>query len=293
MTDGILTPRSHRERHCDKGNVAVKILTEMKEQQETEMERRPTSALVRGLAQTYAELYRKAGINVSTELAEQQHARYAAALQRAGLSVGRVPADDAYPDCVFIEDTAIVKGERALLGRLTPHREGEGRGVERVLRQRHETLSLPAEALLEGGDVMHIGATTYAGLTGRTNEAGIRALREFLRPSGQRVVAVPVKDALHLKTVATYLGNDTLIAAQGFLDTSLFEVEEIIFTARDEAGAANCLRIADHLLISEGKPQTTRRLRAFADSHSVKLVPLDISEFEKGSGSLTCLSLIW
>jgi dimethylargininase len=266
----------------------------MKEQQETETKRRPSSALVRGLAQTYAELYRKQGINVQTELAERQHALYTAALQSAGLNVRRIPADDAYPDCVFIEDTAIVKAKRALLGRLTPHREGEERGVEIVLREeRHETLSLPAEALLEGGDVMHIGATTYVGLTGRTNEAGIEALREFLRPAGQRVVAVPVKDALHLKTVATYLGNETLVAAPDLLDTSLFEVEEIIFTARTEAGAANCLRIADHLLISEGKPQTASRLRAFAERHSVKLVTLDISEFEKGSGSLTCLSLIW
>lgn len=265
----------------------------MKEPQETEIKRRPRSALVRGLAQTYAELYREAGIEVSSELAEHQHARYMAALQSAGLSVEQVPADDAYPDCVFIEDTAVVTGERALMGRLTPHREGEERAVEGVLRQRHETLSLPAGALLEGGDVMHVGATTYVGLTKRTNEAGIEALREFLRPSGQRVLAVPVKDALHLKTVATYLGNETLIAAPEQLDTSLFEIEEIIFTARDEAGAANCLRIADHLLISEGKPQTARRLREFAGRHSVKLVPLDISEFEKGSGSLTCLSLIW
>jgi len=265
----------------------------MKEQQETETERRPTTALVRGVAQTYAELYRKQGINVQTELAERQHALYTAALQSAGLSVRRVPADDAYPDCVFIEDTAVVKGQRALLGRLTPHREGEERGVESVLREWHETVSLPAKALLEGGDVMHIGATTYVGLTRRTNEAGIEALREFLSPLGQRVVTVPVKDALHLKTVATYLGNETLIAAPDMLDTSLFEVEEIIFTARTEAGAANCLRIADHLLISEGKPQTARRLRAFAEKQGVKLVTLNISEFEKGSGSLTCLSLIW
>jgi len=261
--------------------------------EETEIQRRPSGALVRGVAQTYSELYRAAGINVSQELAERQHARYTAALQSAGLSVRQVPADNAYPDCVFIEDTAVVYGERALLGRLTTHREGEQRGVEDILRQRHETLSLPVGALLEGGDVMHVGRATYVGLTKRTNEAGIDALREFLRPLGQRVLAVPVHDALHLKTVATYLGNETLIAAPDLLDTSLFEIEEIIFTARGEEGAANCLRIADHLLISEGKPQTARRLRAFAERHSIKLVTLDISEFEKGNGSLTCLSLIW
>jgi dimethylargininase len=154
-------------------------------------------------------------------------------------------------------------------------------------------LRLTLGALLEGGDVMHIGATTYVGLTLRTNEAGIEALREFLLPTGQRVVKVPIEKSLHLKTVATYLGNNTLIAAPDLLDTGLFEVEEIIFTERGEAGAANCLRIADHLLISTGKPRTERRLLAFAEGNGVKLVPLDISEFEKGNGSLTCLSLIW
>jgi dimethylargininase len=269
-------------------------LLEMKEQTEAEVNHdAPSRALVRGLAQTYAELYRKAGISVSPELAERQHALYVAALQSAGLDVRRVPADDDYPDCVFIEDTAIVREERALVGRLTPHREGEQRGVSEVLRQQHQTVSLPAGALLEGGDVMHIGATTYVGLSTRTNEAGIEALREFLRPSGQRVVKVPVSNSLHLKTVATYLGDAALIAAPDFLDTSLFEVEEIIFTESGEAGAANCLRIADHLLIAEGNPRTTRRLLAFAESKGLKPVPLDISEFEKGNGSLTCLSIIW
>jgi dimethylargininase len=266
----------------------------MKEQPKAELRGRPSSALVRGIAQTYAELYRKAGINVSLELAERQHAAYVAALQSAGLDVRYVPADKDYPDGVFIEDTAVICGTRALLGRLTPHREGEQRGVRDVLRQQHETVTLPAGARLEGGDVMRIGATLYAGLTSRTNEAGIEALREFLRPSGQRVVAVPVRESLHLKTVATYLGNETLIvAAPELVDTSAFEVEEIIFTERDEAGAANCLRIADHLLISTGKPLTERRLQSFAVRHNLELIPLDISEFEKGNGSLTCLSLIW
>ena len=188
---------------------------------------------------------------------------------------------------------AVVFDNRALMGRLTPHREGEQLGVEAELRQQHEVLRLPAGALLEGGDVMHIGQTTYVGLTSRTNEAGVEALREFLRPSGQRIVMVSVEKSLHLKTVATYLGNETLITAPDLVDTSLFEVEETIFTERGEEGAANCLRIADDLLISTGKPRTQRRLRSFAEKNRVKLVPLEISEFEKGNGSLTCLSIIW
>ncbi len=249
--------------------------------------------MVRSIAHTYAELYRRVDITIYPELMERQHAAYVSALRAAGLDLYRVATANDYPDCVFIEDVAVVYGARALIGRIAPHREGEQREVADALAEWHEIIMLPPEAKLEGGDVMHIGGTTYVGLSERTNEAGIESLREFLRPTGQRVVAVPVKESLHLKTAATYLGNETLIAAPDLVDTSLFEVEEIIFTERDEAGAANCLRIADHLLIATGKPRSARRLLAFAERNSVKLVPLDISEFEKGNGSLTCLSLIW
>lgn len=252
-----------------------------------------TNAMVRSIAHTYVEFYRRAGITIYPELMESQHAAYVSALGAAGLDLHTVAAANDYPDCVFIEDVAVVFGARSLIGRIAPHREGEQRAVADALSEWHEILGLSPGAKLEGGDVMHIGETTYVGLSERTNEAGIESLREFLRPSGQRVVIVPVKESLHLKTVATYLGDETLIAAPDLFDTSLFEVEGIIFTERDEVGAANCLRIADHLLIATGKPRSERRLRAFAERNNVRLVPLDISEFEKGNGSLSCLSLIW
>lgn len=259
-----------------------------------EANRSQTYALVRRIARTYVDLYRKAGITVDLELMERQHAAYITALQTAGLEVHAVvAADNDYPDCVFIEDVAVVFGSRALIGSLTPHREGEQRAVEDVLRESHEIVSLPRGAKLEGGDVMHIGATTYVGRTRRTNDMGVEALRDFLRPFGQRVVPVQVENALHLKTAATYLGDGIVIAAPDLIDTGIFEVEDIIFTERNEPGAANCLRVRNHLLISTGKPATAKRLRAFAERNNVNILALDNSEFEKGDGSLTCLSLIW
>jgi dimethylargininase len=263
------------------------------EQHQAKVKRPQTTALVRHIAHTYAELYRQAGITVFPELMERQHAAYISALRAVGLEVHQVAAANEYPDCVFIEDVAVVFGGRALIGRIAPHREGEQEMVADALARGQEIIRLPTGAKLEGGDVMHIETTTYVGLSGRTNEAGIEALREFLRPVGQHVVTVPTTRSLHLKSAATYLGNGTLIAARGLLETSLFEVEDIIFTEEGEKGAANCLRVRDHLLISTGKPATGKRLRAFAERNGVSVVALDNSEFEKGSGSLTCLSIIW
>lgn len=271
---------------------AVEFCVQDKEQRQAEMKRPQSTALVRQIADTYVELYRQAGITVFPELMERQHAAYISALRAAGLEVHTVAAANDYPDCVFIEDVAVVFDGRALIGRIAPHREGEQELVVDMLARWHEIIRLPKDAKLEGGDVMHIDKTSYVGLSERTNEAGIEALRKFLRPPGQRVVTVPT-EALHLKTAATYLGNGTLIAARGLLDTSLFEVEDIIFTEEDEKGAANCLRVRDHLLISTGKPATEKRLRAFAERNGVKVIALDNSEFEKGNGSLTCLSIIW
>jgi len=254
----------------------------------------PTMALVRRVAKTYASYYQERGISISPELAESQFNAYISALESAGLQVQMVDADWHYPDCVFIEDPAIVYTSRVLMARMTVHREGEQPPVEAKLRQWHEIVKLPPGAQLEGGDVLHVDETTYVGLSRRTNRAGAEALREFLNPFGRRVIPVPATEWMHLKTAVTYLGNGTLVAAPDFKKAlRYFEVEDIILTDRAEINAANCLRIRDHLLIPAKYPITEKRLKSFAENHGVKIVPLDISEFEKGEGSLTCLSIIW
>jgi dimethylargininase len=256
--------------------------------------RTPTRALVRRVAKTYAPYYQERGISISPELAELQFSAYISALESAGLQVHVVDADCHYPDCVFIEDPAIVHAPRVLMARMTVHREGEQPPVEAKLRKWYEIVKLPPGAQLEGGDVLHIDETTYVGLSWRTNWAGAEALQEFLNPFGRRVIPVPATEWMHLKSVVTYLGNGTLVAAPNFKKAlRYFEVEDIILTDPAEIAAANCLRIRDHLLIPTAYPATEERLKSFAENNGVKLVPLDISEFEKGEGSLTCLSIIW
>lgn len=253
----------------------------------------PTTGLMRHVASTYAAHYQARGVPVSQELAEAQFAAYATALETSGLEVHFIAPDDHYYDCVFVEDTAIVWPPQALMARMAAHREGEQPAVETMLRRWHQIAGLPPGARIEGGDVLHTERTTYVGLTKRTNEEGIEALREFMRPFGRSVVKVPVEKSLHLKSAATYLGNGTLIAAPGLIDTGYFDVEDVILTDEEELKAANCLRIGNHLLILAGYPSTEERVRKFADKNGIEVIALELSEFEKGDGSTTCLSMIW
>jgi dimethylargininase len=254
---------------------------------------RPTTALVRRLPDCFAAAYREQGIAIDLGLAREQHRRYQDALRATGLEVIALPADETRYDCVFIEDTAVVAGGRALIGFPGPHRRGEERAVAEMLGRSMTISHLPPDATLEGGDVLHVESTKYVGLSGRTNTAGAAALESFLAPLGRRLATVPVERCLHLKTGATYLGDGALLAAADSIDARAFDVAEVLFTDPAEPQAANCLRIGETLLVPAGCPRTEVRLRAFADARGVSIVPLDISQFERAGGSLTCLSILW
>jgi dimethylargininase len=249
--------------------------------------------LVRPPSPAYSAFYARSGVTISQDRAESQHRRYVRALEAAGLQVSQVVPDRAFPDCVFIEDTAVVSGGRALVARMAPHREGEQAAVLEAFTPTYDIVRLPPGATLDGGDVLHVEGTTYVGISSRTNQRGAEALAEFLAPHGRQVVPVPVRHCLHLKSAATYLGDGTLLAAPGLLDEGLFDVTQVIHTAAGESGCANCLRIGDRLLVLAGYPQTRGSLERFAAAGGPRVVALDVSEFEKGGGSLTCLSLIW
>lgn len=258
---------------------------------------RATRALVRRIPKSYPVAYQKLGRVISLERAERQHAAYVSALRNAGLEVSFVAADNRYPDCVFIEDTAVVWDDRVLMTRMGPvneyeylKREGEQTAVEDALRNTHRVSRMKPPATLEGGDVLHLDDVTHVGLSPQTNEAGARELSAFL---GRRVVTTPISKCLHLKGAATYLGDGTLLVNSSLVNASAFMVDEFIEVHPKEDNVANCLRIGKHLLIPAGYPITERKLRRFAENHNLEVVSLDISEFEKGDGSLTCLSILW
>ncbi len=253
----------------------------------------PTHGLVRRPPRSYQSYYAAQGVAIDMARADHQHALYVAALEHAGVTVSDVPPDEALPDGVFVEDTMVVRGNRALVTRMVDRREGEQHAVAAALRPTHTLVSLPPGARLEGGDVLQVERTTYVGLSSRTNAAGVAALREFVRPAGEEVVTVPVERCLHLKSAATYLGDGCLLAAPEWVDLARFAVDCIIETAPGEPKAANAIRIGGDLIALAGYPGTASRLQAITRERKIHLRLLDMSEFEKGDGSLTCLSILW
>ena len=246
-------------------------------------------AILRQFPQSYAGLYAPRGIKIDLALAASQHADYAQALREAGLNVAIVPPDEAYPDSVFVEDTAIVWGTQALIARpkFSP-RTGEEIGIAAVLERTHELTRLPDGATLEGGDVFSTEEATFVGLSARTNEAGAEALRQFMARLGRKTIIVPVTKCFHLKSAVTYLGDGTLALAPRLIGTEYFAGYDIL-----EIEPANMIRIGQHVLMLDGYPQAERTLEKFAAPRGLKMRKVSLTEFEKGDGSITCLSLLW
>jgi dimethylargininase len=262
----------------------------MSSSQSTDPIAAPVKAMIRQVPRSYPARYGTRGIAI--DRAERQHADYVRALEVSGLRVVTIPADESFADCVFIEDTAVVWGSRALRASMAPHREGEQGAVIAQLGTDHEIVTLPVGARLDGGDVLHAGEVTYVGLSSRTNVVGAESVRRFLAPAGRDVISVPVDRSLHLKSAATWLGDGTMLVAPELIDPRRFEAHRTLTTSPGEDRAANTLRIGSQLLALRGYQRTFETLNAFAHEHDIVLRLLDMSEFEKGDGSLTCLSIV-
>jgi dimethylargininase len=251
-------------------------------------------ALVREPSPCYAAFYAARGIQVSSALANLQHDAYSKALNDAGLKLYFLPGHPTLHDCVFIEDTAILWRDRALITRMTPLREGEQAAVkEWLITQGFDIVTLPPDARIEGGDVMHLEDQTWVGLTERTNRAGAEALQNFLAPFNRPVQTIPVNRCLHLKSAMTYLGNQTLLVSPALIDVELPGGYSMVQVPATEAHAANVLRINNTIIAAAGFPETHRLLRSFAQRNDCRMIEVGISEFQKGDGAITCSSLPW
>lgn len=244
--------------------------------------RKPCRNLVRGLS--------AAGLGKPDfGRALEQHAAYIDALRSCGLEVTALAADEEYPDSVFIEDTAVLGETMAVTTRPgAPSRRGEEQSVALALEEFYSRLeTILAPGTLEGGDVMRAGDRFFIGLSQRTNPAGAQQLAAILQRHGYEAVLVPLREVLHLKTGISYLENHRLLACGEFLGHPLLSSFTAIPVPAAESYAANSLWLNDRVLVPAGFPLT----RAAIEKAGYDAVPVDVSEFRKLDGGLSCLSL--
>lgn len=217
-----------------------------------------------------------------------QHAAYEQCLMDLGCRVHRVPADASMPDAVFIEDTAVVVDELAVVTRPgATSRRGETAAVSAALARFRSRAVIEAPGTLDGGDVLRIGRTVYVGDSARSNRDGIAQLGELLAPWDYRVVPVTTRGCLHLKTAATVAGPDVVVLNPDWVDGSAFGAVTVVEVDPAEPFAGNVLRIGETTICAAAFPRTSRRLEALG----IDVVALDMSEFAKAEGGVTCCSI--
>lgn len=195
----------------------------------------------------------------------------------------------AHPDAVFIEDTAVVLDEVAVITRPgAVLRRGEVVAVAEALAPLRPLARIESPATLDGGDVLVIGRTVYAGVTGRTNAAGIAQLQVVLAPFGYAVRDVPVTGCLHLKTAVTAVDDTTVLLNPAWVSENTFSGYRVLEVDRAEPMAANVLRVGDALVYGASFPRTLERLRSAGFHPHIA----DASELAKAEGAVTCCSLV-
>jgi dimethylargininase len=249
-----------------------------------------TKALVRQPCRNMVNGLSTAGLGKPDfEKALLQHGAYVSAMQRCGVTVTVLPADEEYPDSVFIEDTAVLSEKVAVVtwpG--ASSRQGEEVAVAHALRAFYPHLeTIGAPGTLEGGDVMRAGNHFFIGISTRTNPEGARQLAAILTRHGYEATMVPLRAVLHLKTGISYLENNFLLAHGEFVNHPQLRDFHVIPVADEEAYAANSIWVNGHVLLPAGFPQTRKTLERFG--YNVDRV--DVSEFRKLDGGLSCLSL--
>lgn len=264
-----------------------------------------TRAIVRLPARNFSQGLTTAELGAPDyERALMQHEAYCAALIQCGLTVTRLAPEDIYPDSTFVEDTAVLTDRCAVLTRPgASSRAGEVANMRRALAEFFPNLSaIEAPGTVDGGDVCEAGRHFFIGLSQRTNEAGAQQLADLLAPFGYTSSFVDIRNEsslLHLKSGIAYLGDnhptraapagtpDCLVVTAAFAGRAEFAGYDQFIVNDAEAYAANCVRVNDYVLVAAGYPVFTAKLQTLG----YQTIALEMSEFEKMDGGLSCLSL--
>jgi len=222
----------------------------------------------------------------------QQHARYCEALRECGLTLTTLDADLDHPDSTFVEDTAVVTERSAVLTRPGARsREGEVAAMRTALcRFFPAIVEIETPGTVDGGDICEADDQFFLGLSQRTNEEGARQLAAHLSREGYTSALIDVRgmnSILHLKSGVSYIGENILVVMEEMADHELFKGYELVRVAEQESYAANCVRVNERVLVAAGYPLLTAELKG----RGFDPLELDMAEFQKMDGGLSCLSL--
>jgi dimethylargininase len=226
---------------------------------------------------------------IDVKVARQQHQDYNEALRALGCEVIALPAEANLPDSVFVEDTAVVLPEVAIITRPgADSRKPEVDSIMKVLDPYRPLLRITEPATVDGGDVLVIGRNIYVGLSTRSNDIAIRQIQELLADYGYSVLGVQMHDCLHLKTAVTRVDDKTLLINRDLVDMHHFENYDLIDVDPSEPFAGNCLPIGDFIVFPTSFPRTRAKLEA----RGCKIKAVHVDELAKAEGAVTCCSLI-
>lgn len=227
---------------------------------------------------------------IDFERARAQHADYEMALYRLGCEVRRLPAEPSLPDSVFIEDTAVILDEVAILSRPgSLSRRPETATISRMLAPVRQLVQIQPPGTLEGGDVLRVGKALYIGLSKRTSPNGIEQLRAAVTPFGYSVHSVPFKGCLHLKAAVSVVDEKTLLINPQWVETKHFEGFEFIEVDETEPYGANALRTGGGVVYPTSYPETRKKM----NERGIYVEAVDLSELIKAEGAVTCCSLLY
>jgi dimethylargininase len=251
----------------------------------------PSVALVREPSASLerCELTHLARVPIDVALARVQHAAYVSALRGLGIGIVWLPPLPDQADAVFVEDTAVILPEVAVITRPgATSRQPEVATVAQALNAHRPLRRIQAPACLDGGDVLRIGRRILVGLSSRTNEAGVSQLRTAVQEFGYEVRAVHVMGCLHLKSACTAVSSDTVLANLDYVQRELLGDVTVVEVDAREPGAANTLTLEGVTIVSAKYPRTGENLRR----GGIRTQSLDVSELAKAEAGLTCMSLV-
>ena len=226
---------------------------------------------------------------IDIDRAIAQHATYLATLRGLGVEVIELPRLERHPDAVFVEDAALVLDEVAVLLRPgAESRRGEVSSVAAAIKPYRNVVAVEPPAVIDGGDIIVFGHRILVGSTTRSTETGAAALRALVADYGYTVEQVPVHDVLHLKSAATVVDDDTLIHYPAYVDLGFLDAKLLAAHPQEPQGA-NVVRIGDHLLADASAPRTLELLASAVDN----VVPVDVTEFAKAEGAISCKGIIF